>query len=188
MPPRITPLDPPYTEDVANLLEGIMPPGQEPLKLFRTIARNPRIFARFKAGSLLDRGLLSLRQREIVIDRVTARLGAEYEWGIHIAIFAKKAGLSTEQIHATLEKNISTELWTEDEQSLLSAVDELIDARRWQDKTYGKLSTFFSAEQILEIISLVGFYTTVSLYINALGIENEPGVPRFPVSAAPAAD
>ena len=37
------------------------------------IGRNNWLFA----GSLLDKGPLSLRQREIVIDRTTARLGAE---------------------------------------------------------------------------------------------------------------
>ncbi|MFL6647240.1 MAG: hypothetical protein ACJ8KA_13575 [Sulfurifustis sp.] len=54
--------------------------------MFTTLARVPRIFERFRAGSLLDRGPLSLRQREIVINRTCARCGFSYEWGVHVAI------------------------------------------------------------------------------------------------------
>jgi hypothetical protein len=40
-------------------------------------------------GYELSRQLsLSMRQREIVINRVTALCGCEYEWGVHIAFFA----------------------------------------------------------------------------------------------------
>ena len=34
---------------------------------------------------------LSLREREIVIDRTCALTGCEYEWGVHVAIFAEAA-------------------------------------------------------------------------------------------------
>ena len=41
-------------------------------------------------GSFLlsKRYALSLREREIVIDRVCARCGCAYEWGVHVAAFA----------------------------------------------------------------------------------------------------
>ena len=38
------------------------------------------------AGSLLDRGSISMRNRELMILRICARCGAEYEWGVHVAI------------------------------------------------------------------------------------------------------
>ena len=60
-----------------------MPPGIEPLVLFRTLARSPRVFGKIFAGGFLDKSPFSLRQREILIDRTTARLGCEYEWGVH---------------------------------------------------------------------------------------------------------
>jgi hypothetical protein len=50
-----------------------MPPGVPPLVLFTTLARDARLFERFRGGGLLDKGHLTLRQREIVIDRVTAQ-------------------------------------------------------------------------------------------------------------------
>src|SRR5258708_22936193 len=82
---RISPAEPPYEPAIAAELERIMPPGVPPLMLFRTMAKSPRIFAKMFAGGLLDKGPLGLRQREIVIDRTTARLGCAYEWGVHVA-------------------------------------------------------------------------------------------------------
>ena len=74
--PRIAPREPPYSEPVAAALAKIMPPGVPPLVLFRTLAVNERVFARFMAGGFLDRGSVPLRDREIVIDRTCFRCGS----------------------------------------------------------------------------------------------------------------
>ena len=70
--------------------------------LFRVIATSARAWEKFRAGSLLDRGPLSLREREIVIDRTCALTGCEYEWGVHVAIFARPRRLTDEQVRATV--------------------------------------------------------------------------------------
>jgi hypothetical protein len=53
--------------------------GAPPLVLFTTMARDRCLFFNFFNSGLLDRGNLTIREREIVIDRVTASCGAEYE-------------------------------------------------------------------------------------------------------------
>ena len=78
---RIRPLEPPYDVEVQQSFDQIMR-GKEPLLLFRTIARSERAWAKFRGGSLLDRGPLGLRDREIIIDRTTALANCEYEWGV----------------------------------------------------------------------------------------------------------
>ena len=40
---RIAPLEPPYSEAVTAALQKIMPPGWDPLLLFRTLAVNERV-------------------------------------------------------------------------------------------------------------------------------------------------
>ena len=99
--PRIAPLDPPYTPDVKSSFDEVMR-GAEPLMLFRVIARSERAWKKLRGGSLLDRGPLSLRQREIVIDRTCALAGCEYEWGVHVKLFAAAAQLTGEQVRATV--------------------------------------------------------------------------------------
>ena len=139
-----------------------MPPGVPPLVLFRTMARSPRVFAKMFAGGLLDKGPLSLRQREIVIDRTTARLGCEYEWGVHIAFFAEKVGFTPEHVAATVTGPRDAACWTPEEQALIALVDDLVDRRAIADGDLEPLAAHFDEAQILEAIALVGYYHTIS--------------------------
>ena len=179
---RIAPAEPPYEPAIAEALERIMPPGLEPLVLFRTMARNPRIFAKLFAGGLLDKGALSLRQRELVIDRTTARLGCEYEWGVHVALFAKRVGFGAAETAATVTGGAQAECWSLPEQALVALVDDLVDRRTIGDETWQTLVTHFDETQILETIAIVGYYHTISFLCNGLRLPNEPYAARFPVS------
>ena len=57
--PRIAPLQPPYAPEIQGQFDRIMR-GAPPLVLFRVMAGNARAWEKFRAGSLLDRGPLSL--------------------------------------------------------------------------------------------------------------------------------
>ena len=100
MTARIRETRPPLRPVVAERLASIMPKGVPPLLLFATMARDARLFERFTADGLIDRGHLTSRQREIVIDRVTALCGCEYERGVHIGFFAQRARLGSNEIAA----------------------------------------------------------------------------------------
>jgi alkylhydroperoxidase family enzyme len=178
---RIAPLNAPYPSEVQAAFDKIMPAGRDPLILFRTLAVNGRVYQRFNAGGLLDRGLLTLRQREIVIDRTCGLNRCEYEWGVHIALFAAKVKLAPRQIEATANGGDAD--WAEDEQVLVDVCEELDSMRNISDALWASLARHFTSEQILEILALVGFYRTVSLHANALALPFEPFAARFPVAA-----
>ena len=180
--PRIAPADSPYEPQIATELERIMPPGVPPLVLFRTLARSPRVFARMFAGGLLDKGPLSLRHREIVIDRTTGRLGCEYEWGVHIAFFAERAGFTPAQVAATVS-DASDAGWSADEQALIGLVDDLVDRRKIAETTWSTLTAQFDEAQILEAIALVGYYHTISFLCRGLELPLESYAARFPAAA-----
>jgi Carboxymuconolactone decarboxylase family len=108
-------------------------PGVPPLTLFTTLARVPWIYERFRAGSLLDRGPVSLRHREIVIDRTCARCGSAYEWGVHVAFFAQRVALTAEQIRATQHGSGDAPVWSAEERLLIRLVDELHDTANISD-------------------------------------------------------
>lgn len=177
---RIAPLNPPYAPEVQAVFDKVMPAGIDPLVLFRTVAVNGRVYQRFNAGGLLDRGLLTLRQREIVIDRTCALNRCEYEWGVHIALFAAKVRFTPRQIEATVQNGEAG--WAADELLLLEVCEELDGTRTISDVLWRRLTEHFTAEQILEIIALIGFYRTVSLYCNALALPLEPFAARFPTA------
>jgi alkylhydroperoxidase family enzyme len=179
--PRIVPAEPPYEPEIAAALERIMPPGLAPLVLFRTLARSPRIFGKVFAGGLLD-GPFSLRQREIVIDRTTARLGCEYEWGVHVALFAERAGLTDDHVTATVSGARDAACWAVDEQALIALVDDLVDRHTIADATWADLAAHFDEKQILEAIALVGFYHTISFLCRGLDLPLESYAARFPAT------
>lgn len=181
MTSRITPAEPPFAPEVQASLDRVMPPGKPPLRLFTTLARDPRLFGKFFAGGLLDRGHLTLRQRELVIDRTTALCGSEYEWGVHVAIFGDRVGLSEPQRESLVHGTADDACWPDDdERTLLRMCDELHGTSTLGDATWQALRARFSDEAILELLMLTGFYTTVSYLTNALALPPEPGTPRFP--------
>jgi alkylhydroperoxidase family enzyme len=144
------------------------------------MARSPRVFGKMFAGGLLDKGPLSLRQREIVIDRTTARLGAEYEWGVHIAFFAERVAMDAAQVSAVVHGPADAACWAADEQALLATVDDLVDRRAITNVTWIALAKHFDEAQILETIALVGYYHTISFLCRALDLPLEPYAARFP--------
>jgi len=178
--PRLAPLAPPYPPEVAQELARMMPPGLPPIALFRTVAHNPRVLSRWRGGALLDKGSIALRAREIVILRTTARLGAEYEWGVHVAFFADKAGLGADERTATVHGG--PEAWSGAEAVLVRVVDALVDDATLGDALWAEAAAHFSPAQLVEILSLVGFYHLVSFVVNAAGVAREPGTPGFPAA------
>jgi len=158
----IPPLEPPYTPEIEASLKKWMPPGAaiEPLALFRTLARSPLLFERMRplGAGLLNKGTLSLGDRETVILRACERCGCEYEWGVHKAAFARDL--------------VPDELLTR-------AVDELHDRGTLGDQTLAALHARYRDEQILELLALAGFYHLISYLANGARVPLEPWAERF---------
>jgi len=180
MTARIAPAPPPYAPDIQAWLDRTMPPGQPPLALFTTLARDPRLFTKFFSAGLLDRGHLTLRQREIVIHRTTALCGSEYEWGVHVAIFAARVGFDAACLRSLAKGGLEDAHWADDERALLRLCDALHRECTLDDALWQELKRHFSDEAVLELLMLAGFYRTVSYLTNALKLPHEPGAAYFP--------
>jgi alkylhydroperoxidase family enzyme len=178
MTARITPAQPPFSEEIQSWMDRTMK-GKPPLVLFTTLAREPRLFQKFFSAGLLDRGRLSLRQREIVIDRTTALCRSEYEWGVHIAAYATHVGLDATQIHSTIHGGPQDSCWTDEERLLLRLCDALHAQCTVDDELWQLLKANFGDEAMIELLMLAGFYRTVSYLTNALRLPLEVGVARF---------
>jgi len=176
---RITPIDPPYPAEVQSAFDRIMR-GAPPLLLFRTVARNPRVLERFLAGSLLDRGSISLRLRELMILRTCALCEAEYEWGVHVAAFGEKASWTAEQVHATVHGSRTDACWSAQEACVIRLADELHATSGVTEEAWQEASAAFMPEQLIELVMLAGLYHAVSFMVNAFGVPHEEAAPRFP--------
>ncbi|HET7525757.1 MAG TPA: carboxymuconolactone decarboxylase family protein [Burkholderiaceae bacterium] len=184
LPPRVSPAEPPFEPEVQAWLDRTMPAGKPPLVLFTTLARDTRLFVKFFSAGLLDRGHLTLRQRELVIHRTTALCGSEYEWGVHVAIFAERVKLTPEQLHATVHGDARAVCWSDDDRLLIELCDALHAGCTVDDRLWQRLRERFSEEAMLELLMLAGFYRTVGYLTNALRLPLEPGAAPFPPSEA----
>jgi alkylhydroperoxidase family enzyme len=182
---RIAPLEPPYPTELASELAAMMPPNVAPLRLFRTLAHNPRVLGRIRGGNLLDRGSLERLDRELVILRTTARCGSEYEWGVHVAFFARRFGIPEPKIAGTRLWEGRDPRWSAKEGAIVRGVDELHERAAITESAWQALSAFFAPEQLVELLVLVGFYHTISFVTNGLAIDLEDFGERFPEGEPP---
>jgi alkylhydroperoxidase family enzyme len=179
---RIEPLDPPYAPEIEETLRRMMPPGVEPLKLFRTVARNPAILDRFRTTGayILNFGRVDPLEREILIHRTTARCGCEYEWGVHAAFFPAAVGLSREQVEATVTGGASDPVWSPRQALLVRLADELHESSTVSADLWVELAAGWDEEQLVELLATAGFYHLVSFVANAAQVQLEPFGMRFP--------
>lgn len=180
---RIEPVQPPYDMEVAKRLEAMMPRGVPPIALFRTVVRNlpmSRAMGGWGGYELSKRLSLTIRDREIVIDRTCARCRCEYEWGVHIAVFAERAGLSRTQITSITHGGASDLCWADDrDRVLLEATDALHDGADLDDDLWQRLHTYLTDQQALDFFMLAGWYHSISYAANGARVNLEPGSPRF---------
>jgi len=143
----------------------------EPPHLFTTLARHRRLFRRWLrfAGGLMPRGTLPRRDTELVILRVAANCGSEYERSHH-ARLARRAGLTADEI-ARVAEGPDAPGWSDRDATLLRAVDELHAGRRISDPVWAQLAAERSAVDLIELCLLVGHYEMLAMTIESLGIQ-----------------
>ncbi|WP_394821439.1 carboxymuconolactone decarboxylase family protein [Pendulispora albinea] len=183
--PRIQLAESPYSEAVALIMNRAAPALAEPLLLFRALAVNERVFARVMAGGLLDRGSISIREREIIIARTTFRCGAEYEWGVHVATYSSRAGFTPQQVRELCAKDPATTAFCGPERSLLLLCDELHDTASVSDGLWKELSSHYTARQLVEIVAVAGYYHLIAFVVNTFRLPNEYFGARFESEAPP---
>jgi alkylhydroperoxidase family enzyme len=122
---------------------------------------------------------LSLRDRELVIDRTTARCGCEYEWGVHIAFYADRVALTRDQIRSITHGSAADACWDSHDALLIEAIDALHDTATIGDELWSRLAASFTDAQLLDLFMLSGWYHSISYAANAARVEPEDWAPRF---------
>ena len=182
--PRIAPVTPPYDADTTAALEALGPP----IGIFRVFARRPdraHGLAGWGRYYLSRRCALSLRHRELLILRTTARCGAEYEWGVHVQVFAAKAGLSGEQVRSVTAGHPDDPCWTDPaDRAVLRAADALDRDHDLSDADWASLVAGVGDEGAIDALLICGWYRAISYVARATRLAPEPGAPRFAETGA----
>lgn len=174
--PRVDPLeDDELDADIRARFEGA-----PMLNIFRTLAHHPKLLKRWLVfgNHVLAKSTLPPRERELVILRIGWLCRAGYEWGQHAQI-GRTAGLSDQEIER-ITRGPDAEGWSDAERALLRATDELHGDSFISDETWAALSEHLEIQQIMDLIFAVGQYQIVSMALNSLGVQPEPGLPELP--------
>ena len=176
--PRLEPLTvETATGESKAQLERAEARGGPVLNITRTLAHYPELssaWGRF-ARHVLSESSLPPRERELVILRMGWNCRSGYEFGQHRRI-GQEAGLSLEEVER-VKQGSAAEGWTEHERYLLIAVDELHGEAFISDKIWEALAERYDTRQMMDLVFAAGQYNLVSMALNTLGVQLEPGTP-----------
>jgi alkylhydroperoxidase family enzyme len=181
--PRIPPLPPDqWGDDVRAGIAALRPAGAtqelrrskdgpKGLNVLGTLAQHPTLMQAYHAfnGHLLYTNTLEPRHRELLILRVSARRGAEYEWHQH-AFIARELGYTDDELERVAEGSHAAG-WTPLEAAMLRAVDELIDDAYVTDGTWSALADEFDRHQLMDLVFTVGAYEVLAMAFKSFGVE-----------------
>jgi alkylhydroperoxidase family enzyme len=162
-----------------GLRHYVLPDGR-PLELFWVLAANPAVFDALRQATTayLRDGTLPIRDREVLILRTLARVGAEAEWAVHVELFGRAAGLSEADLAGI--SNLDRPLPADVEGELCAFADMLVRSHRLDDSSWNRLAARYAPAEVMEMTALVGQYQLVGMLNNVLGLEPPQGLPGFP--------
>jgi len=177
--PRITPLDEKDWSDEAREQLGRMAGSGRVHNVFRTLARHPKLLKRWMpfANHILFKSSLAAREREILILRIGWLCQAEYEFAQHVVI-GRRAGLVDAEIQRIVD-GPDAPGWDSFEGALVRAADELHREAFVSEATWTALAARYGPEQLMDVVFTVGQYALVSMALNSLGVELDPGLEGF---------
>jgi alkylhydroperoxidase family enzyme len=177
----VKPLDPAeIPEELRERFGGGPNPQAAMLNIFRTLAHHPDLMRRWTVfgNHVLSKSTLPARERELVILRIGWLCRSEYEWGQHVLI-GRREGLRDDEIER-IPKGPDAPGWSDLDRALLRATDELRADAMITDQTWKQLSEHLGTQQLMDLVFTVGQYNLVSMALNTLGVQLDPGVPGFP--------
>jgi alkylhydroperoxidase family enzyme len=182
--PRITPIPPKeWPEGMRTAMAAMRPAnprhpfpeqgGNRPkaLNVLGTFAHHPDLATAYHTltGHILFGSTLSPRQRELLVLRVAAVRGAEYEWKQHV-ILAGDAGLSPEEVER-VAAGPDAAGFEPLERAMVRAVDELVAHATITPATWEELAAGFDEQQLLDLVFTVGTYDVLAMVMRAFDIE-----------------
>jgi len=130
------------------------------------------------AQTLLFRGSVDARLREIVILRMGWNCQAVYEFGQH-TLFGRSVGMTDREIY-DVTRPISQGSWGDVERALLQMTDDLYSDDCVGDATWAELESHFDHSAIIEFMGAALCYRMVSGLLNSCGVQLDEGVPGWP--------
>jgi 4-carboxymuconolactone decarboxylase len=162
------------TRDVFEVMGGAEAREKgSPYNVVLTLAQHPELalphLQFYKV--LLSCSTLSMQLRELITLRVAWRTQSEYEWIQHVKL-GKRVGLTDEHIES-IKIGAELPLWSELERLSIRAVDQLFVQSQIDDATWNGLAQHMNKKELIELLFIIGTYTTLCWAFNAMGVKLE---------------
>ncbi|MFT4028099.1 MAG: carboxymuconolactone decarboxylase family protein [Novosphingobium sp.] len=159
--------------DAIRASAGAGPAGIIP-EYMRVVIKHPEIFrCQMDLGTVLFKGEISARERELAVLRVGWLTQSPYEWGQHVEI-AKRYGLTAEEIERVMAGS-SAPGWSEHDAAVLRGTEELLADYALSDATWEVLAKSWNEAQLIEFPMMVGQYVATAFVQNSLRIPLQEG-------------
>ncbi len=141
------------------------------LNALGTLANHPELCRAYHAfnGHILYNTTLSPRQRELLVLRVAALRGSEYEWAQHV-VLGRDVGLSAAEIDRVAE-GPGASGWSSLEGAVVRAADELVADARIGEETWAALAEELDVQQLMDLVFTVGAYDLLAMAFRSFGVE-----------------
>ncbi|MGB1563364.1 MAG: carboxymuconolactone decarboxylase family protein [Sinimarinibacterium flocculans] len=119
---------------------------------------------------------LNARTRELAIIRISWLKRCEYELVQHL-ILGRRAGLAEDELDR-LQQHAAPGPWAPADGCVVAAIDEWHAESRIGDATWAQLQPHFTTTQLLDLLFLLGCYSTLAMALNSIRLPLEPSVSR----------
>ena len=161
-----------------------LPEQMATLNVFRVLLHHPTLTGAISGllTTLLFRGKLDARLRELVIMRIGWKTGSEYEWTQHWRV-ARQLEISEADLLAVRDWEGSD--LGRAERAVLRATDETLDDGAISPATFRECEVVLPGrEEVLELIAAIGNWNLFSQLLRSLEIPLEDGVEAWPPDGA----
>lgn len=146
------------------------PDRPKALNALGTLARYPALAEAYHTfnGHVLFGSALPPRWRELLVLRVAAVRGSDYEWRQHV-VLAGDAGISAAEVDQVAE-GPDAPGWSTFDAALVRAADELLDDALISDATWATLAAELDVEQLMDVVFTVGAYDLLAMAFRSFGV------------------
>jgi len=133
---------------------------------FIPLLRSPELMGRLQrvGEGLRYRSSLAPKLNELVMLIVAREWTQQFEWQVHLPL-AVQAGLKAEIAEAVAEGRRPRGM-TEDEELAWDLCNELMRTHGVSDPTYARALALLGERGLIDLLGLVGYFTTVSMVMN----------------------
>ena len=173
---RLPPLDPatltPDQQRVAADIAGARGNVRGPFTIW---LRNPRLAGHANQFGIALRDSKALPRRifELVVITVCRAWSVQYAWSAH-APQAEKAGIAPDTITA-IRDNRRPDFAREDERLAYEVATEIMQTKELSRATYDRAITQFGPEGTVDLISTVGYYAMVGIFLKSFDVPTPTG-------------